>query len=357
MVITSACTPATNTPLTPTPTLTLITPTLLPTDTPLPTKTSVPTKTPIPPTATIQANDSEELHILFIYRQGSISSADVKHIAEAANLTIKTKSSPPRLMPGASNMRSLEQITLAEFGAMLSGKGESETGPKNEKKDVTPSGAKLTKADAARMAKSPTLGELFREHGPVLFFNAKQKSEGGPGPCPRPISPSCVEIVSPPLVPFCMCLLDFDIVRFGLNKRMSSPDTSQRLIVITFNQTPETIGEFKRLFCTLYHGDCGGPIGKPTPLTELVTVRTYAPLKWNGPIEDEKALRQALDNRALDTPIKFGDQPAQTITCMRRDAKGNCNWWRICGSLGPNGAYRCYDIIDFGPGIGWQVAW
>jgi hypothetical protein len=59
MVITSACTPATNTPLTPTPTLTLITPTLLPTDTPLPTKTSVPTKTPIPPTATIQAPEQQ----------------------------------------------------------------------------------------------------------------------------------------------------------------------------------------------------------------------------------------------------------------------------------------------------------
>lgn len=264
------------------------------------------------------ANDSGELHILFIYRQGSISSADVKHVVEAANLTIKTKSSPPR--PTDDVVRGTEVGTM-------------------------------------RMAKSPTLGELFREHGPVLFFNAKQISEGGPGPCPRPISPSCVDLVRPPLVPFCMCLLDLDVPRLGGSSRMSSPDTSQRLIVITFNQTPETLGEFKRLFCTLYHGDCGGPIGKPTPLPEPVTVRTYAPVKWNGPIEDERALRKALDNSALDTPIKLGDQPAQTITCMRRDAKGNCNWWRICGSLGPNGAYRCYDIIDLGPGIGWQVAW
>jgi len=319
------------------------------------------------------ANDSGELHILFIYRQGSISSADVKHIVEAANLTIKTKSSPPRLMPGASNMRFLEQVTLAEFGAMLSGKGDSEK--KGPKSDYTPSPGKLTKDDlvppatpfsgqraesdaSPRMAKSPTLGELFREHGPVLFFNAKQISEGGPGPCPRPISPSCVDLVRPPLLSsFCMCLLDLDIPRLGESSRMSSPDTSQRLIVITFNQTPETLSEFKGLFCTLYHGDCGGPIGKPTPLPEPVTVRTYAPVKWNGPIEDERALRQALENSALDTPIKFGDQPAQTITCMRRDAKGNCNWWRICGSLGPNGAYRCYDIMDLGPGIGWQVAW
>ena len=75
------------------------------------------------------ANDSGELHILFLYRKGSISSADIKHIVEAANLTIKTKSSPPRLMPGASNMRFLEQVTLAEFGAMLSlNVGESKTG-------------------------------------------------------------------------------------------------------------------------------------------------------------------------------------------------------------------------------------
>jgi len=314
------------------------------------------------------ANDSGELYILFMYREGSISSADVKHFVETANLTIKTKSSPPRLMPGASNMRFLEQITLAEFGALLSlNGGESKTGKRRRgqaaesdsglREDDTPSGAKLTKADAARMAKSPTLGELFREHGPVLFFNAKQKSEGGPGPCPRPISPSCVEIVSPPLVPFCMCLLDLDIPRLGESSRMSSPDTSQRLIVITFNQTPETLGEFKRLFCTLYHGDCGGPIGKPTPLPEPVTVRTYAPVKWNGPIEDERALQRALHNRALDVPIKLGDQPDQKITCMRRDAQGKCNWWRICGSLGHNGAYRCYDIIDCGPGIGWQVAW
>jgi len=223
---------------------------------------------------------------------------------------------------------------------------------------ATPFSGQRAESDASpRMAKSPTLGELFREHGPVLFFNAKQISEGGPGPCPRPISPSCVDFVRPPLVPYCMCLLDLDIPRLGESSRMSSPDTSQRLIVITFNQTPETLGEFKRLFCTLYHGDCGGPIGKPTPLPEPVTVRTYAPVKWNGPIEDERALRQALDNSALDTPIKLGDQPAQTITCMRRDAKGNCNWWRICGSLGPNGAYRCYDIMDLGPGIGWQVVW
>jgi len=100
------------------------------------------------------ANDSGELHILFIYRQGSISSADVKHVVEAANLTIKTKSSPARLMPGASNMSFLEQITLAEFGAMLSS-------------DETVRG---TEPGTMRMAKSPTLGELFREHGPVLFF-------------------------------------------------------------------------------------------------------------------------------------------------------------------------------------------
>ncbi len=311
------------------------------------------------------ANDSGELHILFIYRQGSISSADVKHVVEAANLTIKTKSSPPRLMPGASNMSFLEQVTLAEFGAMLSlNVGESKTGKRRKgqaaEKDSghsTDDTVRGTDVGTMRMAKSPTLGELFRKHGPVLFFNAKQISEGGPGPCPRPISPSCVEIVSPPLVPFCMCLLDLDIPRLGESSRMSSPDTSQRLIVITFNQTPETLGEFKRLFCTLYHGDCGGPIGKPTPLPEPVTVRTYAPVKWNGPIEDERALRQALENSALDTPIKLGDQPAQTITCMRRDAKGNCNWWRICGSLGPNGAYSCYDIMDLGPGIGWQVVW
>lgn len=321
------------------------------------------------------ANDSGELHILFLYRKGSISSADIKHIVEAANLTIKTKSSPPRLMPGASNMSFLEQVTLAEFGALLSLNGdESKTGKRrrgqaadsdstHRKKDdlvrpATPFSGQRAESDASpRMAKSPTLGELFREHGPVLFFNAKQISEGGPGPCPRPISPSCVDLVRPPLVPFCMCLLDLDIPRLGESSRMSSPDTSQRLIVITFNQTPETLGEFKRLFCTLYHGDCGGPIGKPTPLPEPVTVRTYAPLKWNGPIEDDRALRQALDNSALDTPIKLGNQPAQTITWMRRDAKGNCNWWRICGSLGPNGAYRCYDIMDLGPGIGWQVVW
>ncbi|MGY2754027.1 hypothetical protein ACVW0Q_002075 [Thermostichus sp. MS-CIW-21] len=309
-------------------------------------KKQVPTEVPRPlPDMTRKklpvVNDSGERYILFMYREGSISSADIKHIVEATNLTIKTKSSPRRLMPGASNISFLEQLTLAEFGAMLFS-------------DDTTRGGDVANP---RMAKSPTLSELFRKHGPVLFFNAKQTSEGGPGPCPRPISPSCVDLVRPPLLPFCMCLLDLDIPRLGESSRMSSPDTSQRLIVITFNQTPETLSEFKGLFCTLYHGDCGGPIGKPTPLPEPVTVRTYAPLKWNGPIEDERALRQALDTRAIDTPIKLGDQPAQTITCMRRDAQGNCNWWRICGSLGPNGAYRCYDIMDLGPGIGWQVAW
>jgi hypothetical protein len=257
-------------------------------------------------------------------------------------LLIKTKSSPLRLAPGEKTT-DLDKLTLEEFGAMLSGKSESE------------------KAGAARRAKSPTLGELFQKHGPALVFNAKRKSEGGPGPCPRPISPSCVELYPrPPLVggPFCMCLLDLDVKPlFGGGSRMSSPSTSPRLIVITFNQTPETQGEFKQLFCTLYHGDCGGPIGKPTPLPEPVTVRAYARLKWDEPIKDERALQRTLQNRALDVSIELGDQPAQKITCMRRDAQGNCNWWRICGNLGPKGEYSCYDIINFGPGIGWQVAW
>ena len=86
MVITSACTPATNTPLTPT--LTLITPTLLPTDTPLPTKTSVPTKTPIPPTATIQAPEQQLEQANEAFRDAVAS--EMQEAARQAGVKIRT---------------------------------------------------------------------------------------------------------------------------------------------------------------------------------------------------------------------------------------------------------------------------
>jgi len=88
MVITSACTPATNTPLTPTPTLTLITPTLLPTDTPLPTKTSVPTKTPILPTATIQAPEQQLEQANKAFRDAVAS--EMQAAARQAGVKIRT---------------------------------------------------------------------------------------------------------------------------------------------------------------------------------------------------------------------------------------------------------------------------
>jgi hypothetical protein len=33
--------------------------------------------------------------------------------------------------------------------------------------------------------------------------------------------------------------------------------------------------QFTRLSCALYHGDCGGPIGKPTPIPDPITLTKY----------------------------------------------------------------------------------
>jgi hypothetical protein len=303
------------------------------------------------------------IRFLFLYREGSISPEQLKRFVEGAELVIKTKSSPPWLAPGAQTPE-LELMTIEDLGRVLGGIQDLGTLPgsmarQNVKKDDIASGAKLTKADAARRPNSPTLGELFQKHGPVLVFNVKQS--GGDQGCPKPIAPGCVEVVRPPLSDvFCMCLLDpGPFPKIGTLERSVRPvgNESFRLIVITFNQSPETEREFKTLFCTLYHGDCGGPIGKPTPLPDPVTVRTYASLNWNEPIKDEGTLRAALQKRAIAGPIKFENQPDQRITCMRRNANGDCDWWPICGNLGPNGEYRCYDIMYLGPGIGWQVAW
>jgi hypothetical protein len=48
-------------------------------------------------------------------------------------------------------------------------------------------------------------------------------------------------------------------------------------------------------------------------------------------------------------------QPDQTISCMQKDAQGNCTHWRICGTT-TSGAYRCYDVVK-DPAFGWVVTW
>jgi hypothetical protein len=48
-------------------------------------------------------------------------------------------------------------------------------------------------------------------------------------------------------------------------------------------------------------------------------------------------------------------QPDQTISCMQKDAQGNCIHWRICGTT-TSGAYRCYDVVK-DPASGWVVTW
>lgn len=303
------------------------------------------------------AIETPPIRFLFLYREGSISPEQLKRFVEGLERVIKYKVSPERLAKGAQTPE-LELMTIEDLGRVLGGTQDLGTLPggmarQNEKKDDIASGAKLTKADAARSAKSPTLGELFKRNGPILFFNLKQK-DGGEG-CP----PNCATIVDRKGGIFCMCLLDFNdypkLKPVDIDLRVSS--VPYHLIVITFNQGPQTEREFRKLFCSLYHNDCKGPIGKPTPLPDPVTVRTYASLNWNEPIKDEETLRAALQKRAIGDPGKLEGIPPQRINCMRRNSNGACDWWRICGNLAPDGGYRCYDIIYCGPGIGWQVAW
>ncbi len=66
------------------------------------------------------------------------------------------------------------------------------------------------------------------------------------------------------------------------------------------------------------------------------------------------------DNKKKTYPIAFNlfgadPKPEQTITCMNKDAKGNCTHWRICGTT-TSGTYRCYDVVK-DPVFGWVVTW
>lgn len=270
------------------------------------------------------------IRFLFLYREGSISTDVVKQFVEGAELTIKTKSSPARLAPGAQKTE-LEELTLEELGMMLSG-------------------AKLTKADAARRAKSPTLGELFQKYGPVLVFNARQSSWCKGNCCPEILQKqgcTCWRWLAPCL---CLCLSD----AYG------SLGSSDRLIVITFNQTAETEGVFKKLFCTLYQGDCVGPVGKPTPLPDPVTVRKYARMDWNEPIKDERALQAALQKAGIGGPIiKSGDQPQliKHVICRAYNpVTKDCTWWEVCNQVPGQYHLSCYDLI-YEDGKWWIFLW
>jgi hypothetical protein len=72
--------------------------------------------------------------------------------------------------------------------------------------------------------------------------------------------------------------------------------------------------------------------------------------------EVDEALRQAglkrVTNRKRTYPVNlvlFGDDPKpdQYITCMNRNAAGDCTHWRICRKA-DSGESKCYDVVRFG---------
>lgn len=73
----------------------------------------------------------------------------------------------------------------------------------------------------------------------------------------------------------------------------------------------------------------------------------------------EAGLKRATARRQRPLlPINFfssDPSPDQTITCMAKDAQGNCTHWRICMKL-DSGIERCWDVIK-DPLLGWAVAW
>ena len=69
---------------------------------------------------------------------------------------------------------------------------------------------------------------------------------------------------------------------------------------------------------------------------------------------------QRVSGRKKSYPIELvllgaEPRPEQTITCMAKDAQGNCTHWRICGTT-VSGVYKCYDVVK-DPLLGWVVTW
>jgi hypothetical protein len=69
---------------------------------------------------------------------------------------------------------------------------------------------------------------------------------------------------------------------------------------------------------------------------------------------------QRVSGRKKSYPIELvllgaEPHPEQTITCMAKDAQGNCTHWRICGTT-VSGVYKCYDVVK-DPLFGWVVTW
>jgi hypothetical protein len=108
-----------------------------------------------------------------------------------------------------------------------------------------------------------------------------------------------------------------------------------------------------RLCASKCHGDVtiiSEPIRKlpPTNSAEVISILRSAGLQFSS------------GKRKKAYPIEIvlydgGSQPEQTITCMAKDAQGNCTHWRICGTT-VSGVYKCYDVVK-DPLLGWVVTW
>lgn len=149
----------------------------------------------------IEKEDIRRVAFLFLSREGSISPEALKAMVESVEMTIKEKSRPTSRVSGGQ-AKELEQITLEELGGALSRKGGGEgTEKRGTEESNIASGAKLTKADAARKVQSPTLGELFQKHGPVLVLNLVKDP-------PQNAGPDWIKVWPPNSLPRYMGVLD-----------------------------------------------------------------------------------------------------------------------------------------------------
>lgn len=280
-------------------------------------------------TVKVKPSDAEQVKFLFLYREESIEPDIVKKMADALNLTIKSRNWDTYKPKHKSTNRESKQegkdtlkLTIGDIEEAFKSAGY---------------GVKLTKADAARINADTPIEEIFKDDSPIVGFNIntkdntaqlfelpiKLKGETEDETTGKVIAPKGKVIIR------------------DIKKPIN------RLIVFTYNQTPETLEEFKEVFCKMYHNDCGGPIGNPIPLPDGINVKRYLTFTPKNPILNERDLIRELEPYKKFLPFKdelYSNEPKPdnylSVRCVEYLPDGKCSQWEVCGFTS-DGSVKC----------------